>query len=169
MSTRATGLQPSAPTLPRRFQNKSDYMADRRTAKLVSYVLLERDGKILIGKRKNAFGAGCWSMPAGHIERNESVMQCAARELREETGIDASVFEFLAARLVPPYELNGETAGDYVAFLVRAKGWSGEPENAEPEKNEGWQWLDPAALPEPLFPPVRMLLACVKAGAPFLD
>lgn len=144
-------------------------MVERRLVKLVSYVLLERDGKILLGKRRNAFGAGCWSMPAGHIEHGESVMQCAARELKEETGLDASAFEFVAARLIPPYELNGETAGDYAAFLVRAKGWTGEPSDVEPEKNEGWQWFGPAALPEPLFPPVRLLLDCVKEGAPFLD
>jgi len=144
-------------------------MSERRLVKLVSYVLLERDGKILLGKRRNAFGAGCWSMPAGHIEHGEGVLQCAKRELKEETGLDASAFEFLAVRLISPYELGGETAGDYAAFLVRAKGWTGEPTNREPEKNDGWQWFDPAALPEPMFPPVKMMLECVSRGAPFLD
>jgi 8-oxo-dGTP diphosphatase len=136
-------------------------MADRRQVKLVSYVLLERDGKILLGKRMNAFGAGCWSMPAGHIEHGEGVLQCAARELKEETGLDAESFAFVALRLVTPYENN-------VAFLVRADGWTDEPSNAEPEKNEDWQWFDPATLPEPMFPPAKMLLDCVKEGMPFL-
>lgn len=144
-------------------------MAERRLVKLVSYVLLERDGKLLLGKRRNAFGAGCWSMPAGHIEHGESVMHCAARELKEETGLEAEAFEFVAARLVPPYELDGETAGDYMAFLVRADGWTGEPTNMEPGKNEGWQWFDASALPEPMFPPAGQLLECMRKGMPFLD
>jgi len=144
-------------------------MSDRRLVKLVSYVLLERDGRVLVGKRKNAFGAGCWSMPAGHIEHGESVLQCAKRELKEETGLEADTFEFIATKLIPPYELDGMMAGDYVAFLVRANGWAGEPANMEPEKNEGWEWHDADALPEPMFPPVKLLLECVKKGAPFLD
>jgi len=146
-----------------------DEAKERRLVRLVSYVLLERDGRILLGKRKNAFGAGCWSMPAGHIEHNEGVFGCAERELKEETGIEVGSFEFVAAKLIPPYELNGVMSGDYAAFLVRPTDWSGDPANMEPDKNEGWQWFDPAALPEPLFPPVALLLECAKAGVPFLD
>jgi len=146
-----------------------DGMNERRLVRLVSYVLLERDGRILLGKRKNAFGAGCWSMPAGHIEHGESVIECAKRELKEETGLEAGPFEFVAAKLIPPYELNGVMSGDYVAFLVRPKEWVGEPANTEPDKNEGWGWFDLAALPEPMFPPVALLLECAKVGVPFLD
>ncbi|MFH1623304.1 MAG: NUDIX domain-containing protein [Candidatus Aenigmatarchaeota archaeon] len=146
-----------------------DGKRERRTVRLVSYVLLERDGRILLGRRRNAFGAGCWSMPAGHIEHGESVIECARRELKEETGLEADSFEFVAAKLIPPYELNGAMAGDYVAFLVRPKGLDGAPENMEPDKNGSWEWFDPAALPEPLFPPVALLLECAKVGVPFLD
>jgi predicted NUDIX family NTP pyrophosphohydrolase len=30
-----------------------------------------------------------WSFPKGHLKRNESALNCAERELKEETGIDA--------------------------------------------------------------------------------
>jgi tRNA nucleotidyltransferase (CCA-adding enzyme) len=34
---------------------------------------------------------GNWGFPKGHIERNESQLEAASRELREETGVDEAV------------------------------------------------------------------------------
>lgn len=144
-------------------------MKERQWVKLVVYVLLERDGKILLGKRKNAFGEGHYSMPAGHIEEGETVFKCAKRELVEETGISTNEFEFKCVRLLKPYEINGVKADPYVAFLVMAKDWKGEPKTMEPEKNEGWQWHQLNKLPEPLFPPVEMLVECINNSVQFLD
>jgi 8-oxo-dGTP diphosphatase len=143
-------------------------MAERLLARLVVYVLLERDGKIALGKRKNAFGAGHYSMPAGHIDPGETVMECAKRELFEETGIKAD-FEFRCARLLKPYSIDSVKAETYVAFCVAAKNWKGEPKNKEPEKNEGWEWFPLKSLPKPLFPPVEMLIECLKNNKSFLD
>jgi 8-oxo-dGTP diphosphatase len=144
---------------------------ERQWVKLVVYVFLQRGGKLLLGKRKNAFGAGCYSMPAGHIEKGETVFECAGRELLEETGIDvdANDFEFLGVRLLKPYELNGMTADPYVAFCVAPKKWEGEPRLMEPEKNEGWEWHEVGMLPEPMFPPVPMLIECIKNSVDFID
>ncbi len=142
---------------------------DRQWVKLVVYVLVERNGKILLGKRKNAFGEGHYSMPAGHIEQGETVIECAKRELLEETGIAADEFEFKCVRLLKPYEIDGIKADPYVAFCVVAKNWKGEPKTLEPEKNEGWEWHPMDNLPEPLFPPIRMLIECIKNSVNFMD
>ncbi len=50
-------------------------------------VIIVKDGKVLMGKRKNAHGAGMWSFPGGHLEFNEEIEACVKREVREETGI----------------------------------------------------------------------------------
>jgi 8-oxo-dGTP diphosphatase len=142
---------------------------ERQWVKLVVYVMLERDGKILLGKRKNAFGEGHYSMPAGHIEKGETVLDCAKRELLEETTLEADEFEFVCVRLLKPYEINGVRADPYVAFCVMAKGWKGEPKTMEHEKNEGWEWHSLDKLPEPLFFPIKMLVECVKNSVTFLD
>jgi 8-oxo-dGTP diphosphatase len=141
----------------------------RRWVRLVVYIFLERDGKILLGKRKNIFGDGHYSTPAGHIEPGETVMECAGRELFEETGIHAKGFEFICARLLKDYEINGQKAHEYVAFAVRPKKWSGEPKLTEPDKTEKWDWYPMDKLPNPMFPPVPMLLECMRKSVPFAD
>lgn len=156
------GSNPANPIQP-------DNMKERQWVKLVVYIFLERDGKILLGKRKNAFGEGHYSTPAGHIEEGETVFECAKRELLEETGIDVDEFDFKCVRLLKPYEINGVTADQYVAFCVMAKNWAKEPKNMEPDKNEGWEWYPLNRLPEPIFPPIKMLIECIENSVSFID
>jgi 8-oxo-dGTP diphosphatase len=47
----------------------------------------------------------------------------------------------------------------YVTVFVLAASESGTPEVLEPTKCERWAWFDWAALPEPLFLPLRHLVA----------
>ncbi len=57
----------------------------------VGVAVLVRDSRdrLLMIRREGGHGAGLWSVPGGALECGETVAQCAARELREETGIDA--------------------------------------------------------------------------------
>lgn len=57
--------------------------------KLAVALVLERDGVLLLGRRgPNAMAAGRWSFPAGFVDRGERVEDAAAREAREETGLE---------------------------------------------------------------------------------
>lgn len=44
-------------------------------------------GKVLLIKRKHAPGRDCWALPGGFKNRNETFLDCAMRELVEETNI----------------------------------------------------------------------------------
>lgn len=50
--------------------------------------VIERDGKVLICRRKNKDGRpGQWEFPGGKIERGETDAQCLVRELQEELNL----------------------------------------------------------------------------------
>src|SRR6187401_844516 len=56
--------------------------------KLAAAVVIERDGKLLFGRRGPGTRApGLWSFPAGFVERGEQVEAAAVREALEETGL----------------------------------------------------------------------------------
>jgi 8-oxo-dGTP diphosphatase len=61
-------------------------------------VMILKDGKVLLGKRKGSHGAGEYAFPGGHLEYMESFDDCARRETREECGIeiDNIRFQFVA-------------------------------------------------------------------------
>jgi bifunctional NMN adenylyltransferase/nudix hydrolase len=46
-----------------------------------------QSGHILLIKRKDAPGKGLWALPGGHLNVNETFLQGALRELKEETNI----------------------------------------------------------------------------------
>ncbi len=49
--------------------------------------LVINSNKILLVKRKYPPGRGLWAIPGGHLKLEESVLEAAARELYEETGL----------------------------------------------------------------------------------
>ena len=61
------------------------------------------DGKIaLIKQFRHAVGSFLWEIPAGTLEAKETPLQCAQRELIEETGYQANGFKKLAEILPAP-------------------------------------------------------------------
>jgi ADP-ribose pyrophosphatase YjhB (NUDIX family) len=48
-----------------------------------------RDGRVLLARRGKPPRLGAWSLPGGAQHLGEGAMQCARRELLEETGIEA--------------------------------------------------------------------------------
>lgn len=117
-------------------------------------VAIIRNGKILLGKRKNAHGEGEWAFPGGHLEYGEQVEACARREVLEETGLE------LGQCHVGPYTNNVFTTHNkhYITLIIIAEAGEGEPQNLEPEKCESWQWFDWNQLPSPMFLPLNTLV-----------
>jgi 8-oxo-dGTP diphosphatase len=109
-------------------------------------VLILKDGKILLGKRRGSHGAGQYAAPGGHLEHLESFYQCATREVLEETGMQIGPLRFLRVLNATQY-----APKHYVDIAFVAAWESGEPEVREPDKVESWGWYSPDDLPSPLF------------------
>jgi 8-oxo-dGTP diphosphatase len=58
-------------------------------------VVRDQEGRLLLVRRGHEPGLGTWSLPGGRIEPGESAAEAAAREVREETGLDVAVGERL--------------------------------------------------------------------------
>jgi len=54
-------------------------------------VILIEDGKLLWVQRKFEPRVGLWTLPAGFLEYDEHVEECAVRETKEETGLDVEL------------------------------------------------------------------------------
>ncbi len=127
-------------------------------------VMIFKDKKILLGKRKNAHGAGEYALTGGHLEFGESFEDCARRETLEETGVQIENIKFQFLGNVKKYE-----GTHYVHIGVTADWKSGEAKALEPEKCEEWQWYDLDQLPQPLFYMTGLSVEALKTGKNYFD
>ncbi len=64
---------------------------------IVLGAIVEKDGKVLLAKRKKGISmAGKWEFPGGKLEDGETEKECLKREIKEELGVDAEVGNFFA-------------------------------------------------------------------------
>lgn len=77
-------------------------------------VVRDEAGRLLLVRRAHEPSRGLWSLPGGRIEAGESAAAAAAREVREETGLDVSV-----GRLLQTVELaGGYVVHDFAATVI---------------------------------------------------
>src|ERR1700739_4984898 len=98
-------------------------------------VLIFKDDKVLLGKRKGSHAEGLYGGTGGHFEYMESFEECAKRETREETGIEIENIRFLCLT-----NLKSSKPKHYVDIGLVADWQSGDPQTLEPNKIEGWNW-----------------------------
>ncbi len=99
-------------------------------------VIANRRGHILLGKRKNSYKAGTFGLPGGRIELNEPISDAIAREVFEETGMKNIELNFTGV------VRENQGSYDFIHFVFTAENVKQEPELCEPDKCEGWQWLE---------------------------
>lgn len=117
-------------------------------------VIVLKDKQVLLGKRKGSHGEGSWQFPGGHLEYQESIEDCAIREVYEETGLKITNLRY------GPYTNDIFEPEDqhYITLYVIADYESGILESREPDKSQQWSWHNWHQLPEPLFLPIENLL-----------
>ena len=127
-------------------------------------VMVLKDNKVLLGRRKNAHGGGEYANTGGHVELMESLLETARRETMEEAGITIKNIRFLCVSNITDY-----APKHYLDIGFIADWESGEPQVLEPDKREAWEWYDLDNLPEPLFASTAKYIEAYKTGRNFWD
>jgi 8-oxo-dGTP diphosphatase len=117
-------------------------------------IFVIKDGKFLLGKRKNAHGEGTWCLVGGHLEFGESWEKCSRREIAEEIGIEVNNIRFSGFVTNDFFEKEQK---HYITIFMLCDYVSGDVKVLESEKSECWEWFTWDNLPKPLFIPVQNL------------
>ncbi len=132
-----------------------------------AYVLLRRDGQVLLQLRQNTgFRDGHWAVAAaGHVERGESVTAAACREAAEELGVTIAPAALVPLTTMHRTQGTGLAVDERVDFFFTCTTWVGEPSVQEPGKTGGLRWCALDALPDPVVPHERWVLEALRSGA----
>jgi 8-oxo-dGTP diphosphatase len=77
-------------------QHCYDYPRPAVTADICLFTVVDDDLKILLVRRGEEPFKGSWALPGGFVRETETLDQCAARELEEETGVAGAHLEAFA-------------------------------------------------------------------------
>ena len=103
----------------------------------VAVGILRRDGKILACQRKRGGRYELkWEFPGGKLEQGESILQCLARELREELSITIHSIDRMEVQ-----SAEYDDGGMYEVAYCAVTGFDGEPKNNVFERLR-WVTLD---------------------------
>jgi 8-oxo-dGTP diphosphatase len=116
-------------------------------------IIIIRENTVLLMKRRGPHGAGTWSTPGGHLDFGETPEQCAAREAKEEVGLDVTDIRFRCLT----NDVFEEEQKHYITIWMDGKS-TGEPTIAAEEEVAELGWFAWDALPQPLFLPLENLV-----------
>ena len=121
----------------------------------VGLMLARDDGTVFVGQRIDApVENPAWQMPQGGVDKGETPVEAAIRELQEETGVTPDKADVIAETpFWVPYDLPHELVpklwkGRYKGqeqkwFLMRFKGTDDDVDITVHEQEfSTWQWMD---------------------------
>ena len=130
------------------------------------YLFLIDGNKILLSRRfQTGFEDGNYSVPAGHLDGNETAREGCAREIKEEIGIDINVDDLEIAHVM---HRKGPT-NERVDFFFTTKTYTGEITNCEPDKCDDLSWFDLDNLPDNIVNYVKVAAEHYQNGITYSE
>jgi 8-oxo-dGTP diphosphatase len=114
--------------------------------KLVAVVVVQHEGKVLLGRRNMEPARGLWTFIGGFVERGEKVEDAAIREVKEETNLDVQLEGLLG--------IYSEPGNPHVVLAFRASVKNGDTSHmaGQPDEISELVFFSPREIPELAFP-----------------
>ena len=102
-------------------------------------MVINKEWKILMGKRKSLLWEWKYWPPGWHQDFGESIEETVIRELKEESNLDANLSDIIYYGFTDDYM--PQENKHYISMRFILKRYSGEMKNMEPQKLEEWKWM----------------------------
>ena len=139
----------------------------------VGIMLFNQDGQVFVGKRIDQTVEG-WQMPQGGIDKGETPIEAALRELQEEVGTDKAEIigemDDCVTYDLPPHLVGVAFRGKYKGqrqkwFALRFTGKDADIDlTAHEPEFSSFQWVSLDALPDLIVPFKRKVYEDVVAA-----
>lgn len=127
-------------------------------------ILVRGDHVLLAQRQGTGYADGAWNLPSGKLEDGETVLQAAQREGLEEIGIRTAENDLDFVHLIHYCNTIGDAR---IGVFFLARGWRGEPYNAEPHKCSQIKWWPLHRLPANTYPYTAEGIRAYQHGASF--
>lgn len=116
---------------------------EEKTLLLATLVFPIKNGKVLLAKKGGKIGAGCWNGYGGGVEENETLEECALRELEQESRLKGALSNLHKIAIADFHN----TKKDGTTFVCRVHCYTlnepvGIPQETEEMLNPSWHYLN---------------------------
>lgn len=128
------------------------------------YLIMREENKVLLIRRFNTgWMDGMYSLPAGHVDGNETVQIAMAREAKEEINLDILPEDLSVLHIMHRKSSDAE----YIDFFLEVKKYSGILKNNEEDKCDEIKWFSIDSLPENTLTYVKEVFKLISEGKNF--